>query len=103
MEIQEAFNKIVDHAKLGVKSQDHLGMCRLRGRNGSMCFVGVLVDDSIYNVNLEMAPIDSWSKLLEIDLSFVSGMRKIHDGYQPEVWKKRLQTYATENGLQFNW
>ena len=104
MEIQEAFDKIVEHAKLGIISRNGQNVCRLRGNNGSKCFIGVLIDDSKYEVNLEMAAMKELITAAGVaDGVFLRSMQLIHDNTTPHGWRSQLKEYAEQHNLQFNW
>lgn len=51
---QEIFNKVITHLRnQGVQSIGNYGRCKYRGKDGTSCALGCLIDDKYYNKSLE--------------------------------------------------
>lgn len=109
---QEAFNIIWEHAKKKEKgfgpSKCYPGekFCRLRGDNGSKCFIGVLIPDEEYEECMESDVVSfALSKrIFESDSpgrlsQFSDTIRSIHDLHETDKWEKLLRQLAHDFGL----
>ncbi len=111
MNQQEILDRVVEHAKLGVKStRNGFGRkaCAYRGDNGSKCFVGLFIPDNKYHHRLEDLGIQElfWDLGLDIGYSgrvLLTDLRSIHDCYEPTEWRIALSETARQYALQFNW
>lgn len=113
MKTQEMFDKICQHAKLGVKSigmgrlqyrgDKSIGIsaCQYRGDNGSKCFAGVFIDDCDYSQDLERCSVWQLTAMKKIpadksQVRFLNEMQGIHDGFSVEEWHGELEKYSTK-------
>lgn len=123
MNLQEAFDKIWEHAQK--KERAHMpGGCRYRTDDGRKCFAGCLIPDELYDpiieerkfscgIDRDMDPIpashqDSVNKVIEIrralginndDASYIAMLQLIHDKNDPEQWNNRLIGFAEKYHL----
>lgn len=111
---QETFDIVLAHARkqqsksmaLFTHRADY-ETCAYRGNDGKMCFVGVLIPDSEYDVSLEGEAIcvqgNAVSRLaLRLgysDIGFLRRLQGIHDCYGVEQWESRFKLLANEHDL----
>lgn len=95
----EMIDRVIKHARKGVKSVNCHGMCKYRGPHNSRCFIGALIPDERYtpcmeSVNIageharfirEAAGISEEQEILAIRL------QKIHDNYHAGLWLTQLR------------
>lgn len=101
---QEAFDIIWEHAKK--KEPGHVVIegiqrCRLRGYQGSRCFVGALISDEEYRPEMEdkvQFPSFFCSIVPDGDF-FLNELRKIHDHRMLETWERELRLVARDFNL----
>ena len=111
MNKQEIFSKIVTHLlRQNAKSMDEEEHCMYRGSNGTMCAVGCLIPDELYNEGMEgqlvgglLAENLKLQSLLNLDAvgeNLLIRCQAVHDNYAPKDWKKLLKEIAEEFDLQ---
>ena len=115
---QETFNIVAKHLLTQMEqAKDRSGCCSYRGENGLKCAVGCLIPDDKYDPYMEgQSPLTTTCMsgkkrepgsvgrlLLEQghDLSLAEALQTIHDNYDPDEWRERLQELATRRNLTF--
>jgi hypothetical protein len=108
MNKQEIFNKVSAHLlRQGEGSLLPDGGCAYRGEHGLKCAIGVLIPDELYTPEIEDKDVHGLpSGLLESlgffgedELTFLSGLQKIHDRFPPILWGTRLTAFAKVHNL----
>jgi hypothetical protein len=109
MNTQEAFTKAYIHLlSQGTKAHDPVEMqCAYRGQNGTMCAVGCLIPDDLYNK--EMEGLQVWKILnsytdikklfSDVNVEMLHQLQNIHDFSPASVWPSRLELLAGRFGL----
>ena len=111
MNKQEIFTEIVTHLlKQNAKAMDEEEHCMYRGSNGTMCAVGCLIPDELYNEKMEgdrigevLAENPKLQNFFDLDEEGEQLLRhcqSVHDGYDPEDWKKLLEGLAKDFDLK---
>jgi hypothetical protein len=89
MNRQEAFDTVVEHLfKQGRRSVNDKGFCSYRGNNGTMCAVGVLIPDELYNpaMDVDGQDIETVCKNFKVpavvknNLPLMGSLQSAHDG-----------------------
>ena len=117
MNTQEIFNKAVGGIyEQGEQSLDTYGECQYRGKNGTKCAIGMLIDDAHYALRLEGCTIRSEKirsavedsigrELMDKELHLLIDLQNIHDGanYVNEGgFKKYLLLAANHTAHKFS-
>lgn len=116
MNRQEAFDTVCDHLRTqGCRAVNIAGQCRYRGRNGTKCAIGALIDDEHYTADIESfgpsnsgvvrALTRSGITLQEGDITFLDALQGLHDTLPGEafhdVLEGRLQRLAASYRLEY--
>lgn len=103
MKRQEIFNRVYTHLlKQNQASKGSDDRCKYKSDNGLKCAIGCLIPDDIYDPKMEGMSIefiyDSYPKMKKLNLgreiSFLSGLQKIHDDFPVHLWDKQLREFA---------
>ena len=102
---QEVFDQVVTHLLTQGKRSMSLRWsgCAYRGQNHLKCAAGCLISDEEYSSDMEGY---SWVNLLDrkqvpqSHYALITRLQHIHDGIQPENWKRELDVLATEFKLR---
>lgn len=120
MNKQEIFDKVANHLRsMKGPSENESGNCMYRGLNGSMCAMGALIPDEMYDVNMENHTIEYLIEnenfslpefFSKTNMWFLDDLQYAHDSFQdrenPETtWSEwieiRLLEVAKKNGVNF--
>jgi hypothetical protein len=123
---QEIFDKVSKHLLTQMKKSMSGETCLYRGPNGLKCAIGALIPDEFYDEAMESScafpktphhqdamsraalrvgrlsgylPVAGWDKEYS---DFLDALQNIHDSFEPEQWKEKLQQFAQDKGLIFN-
>lgn len=111
---QQVFDKVYKHLiKQAVKSTVTLDVdagfdtCAYRGRGGTMCAAGCLIDDEFYDKKLEGRVVSSEevsyslnkSGVRTSDLYLVQVLQYVHDHTTPSDWSEKLYNVAKLHSL----
>jgi hypothetical protein len=97
-------------------SEDDVGSCRLRGRDGRRCAIGILIDDAHYSERLEglgisyytagqdgpllkalaMSGVDAYQSRVH---ALLQDLEEVHDGGEVEAWHDQLDQLAQRHSL----
>lgn len=81
--MQDAFDKVVRHLRTQrVQATDDFGFCRYRGREGTKCAIGALIDDEDYVQDCEarsVLDITKWYWINPKDLPLLGRLQSVHD------------------------
>ncbi len=109
MNNREIFDKVKTHLLTqNRKSYDDYKGCSYRGPNGTMCAVGCLIPDNVYNEDMEGGDVYSHNVqpyLETLGLASPSALRllrdlqNLHDSVDCEDWPARLDVIEKEYGL----
>lgn len=115
MNKQEVFNKVANHLLTQNKKSwsDEIFDCAYKNNEGLKCAIGCLISDENYYPELESCCIDSEELHKAIiksgislkiykndiyypggDLLFLYELQKIHDNFEPDVWRGKLSKFA---------
>jgi hypothetical protein len=95
--------------KIKKKFSDELvDNCRYRTDDGLMCAIGCHIADEHYSPDLEELAATSVpvrealkkSGAPDVDRIFLGSLQAIHDAYEPEEWKERLEKFAKDFELK---
>lgn len=108
---QQVFDKVALHLlKQNKRSEESAnGACLYRGPNGTMCAVGCLIPDELYDSSTEETSAhyvitgdDRLQKLFEPDVTrnfFLGKLQSIHDIEPVDWWYFYLTEFAVKQGL----
>jgi transglutaminase/protease-like cytokinesis protein 3 len=108
---QEMFNRVWQHAQKKQKSSNNeADGCLLRATKEAhcpvRCFVGVLIPDDRYNLNMESDSLGpDVANAIGVDrrdattVHFLTSLRSTHDNFPTNMWNYRLIILAEEFGL----
>lgn len=106
---QEVFDQIAYGMLRQMKvSTNKAGACVYRGKNGTKCAAGMIMDDSEAEkiTNLDLASYDYLVQLGEAPKEhseLIYNLQKIHDSVgSPWDWHNRLKKFAKKNKLEFD-
>lgn len=103
--LQWLADKVVRHlAEQGEKAMSEAGRCAYRGRGGTKCAVGCLLDDMHYDVELENRPVSHElvrealqecqviqpGMFGDLQVQLLRAFQDIHDGRPVAEWERRL-------------
>lgn len=111
---QEVFDQVAKHlltqmkksvAKRAAESaSDSKDYCMYRGFDGTKCAAGCLISDDEYKLEFEN---HNWSYLSDINYlvpkehcHLIAQLQNIHDCYEPEDWRVKLNNLAKINHLK---
>jgi hypothetical protein len=115
--IEEVFATVRSHLlSQGAISEDDFGSCRLRGRDGRRCAIGILIDDAHYSERLEGLGIGYYKAghdgpLLQalmrsgVDAydprarAMLLDLEDMHDAAETEAWSSQLDAIAHRHGV----
>ena len=109
MDRQETYDKVRDHLMNQGERSYIAGLgCRYRGPNGTMCAVGCLIPDDIYDDGCEGATVtgltDREFEAIGVagqdDIQFLRGLQRVHDESKDGDFAQGLYDFALENGLR---
>lgn len=119
--MQAVFDKVAKHLLTQNKRamKDFRGeypedRCAYRGDNGSMCAVGCLISDDLYDFSMEgrnvgevmrmlhgVRELSSVSPALGVFHAMLSALQNAHDNYEPSEWPMELAYIARMYNLSF--
>jgi hypothetical protein len=100
---QETFDMIVTHLRQqGYAAKDQHNHCAYRGKNGSKCAAGCLIEDDEYHISYE-GPLSIEDELTKVgsliaskghDIDLVTDLQRIHDYRDVDVWEVEFKVLA---------
>ena len=114
MNKQEVFNRVYKHMltqKARSLHSPHDTACAYRGRGGTMCAVGCLIDDDHFSDAWNTSAVDDpdvlsalgaslGSSVLPADLPLLMDLQQIHDIADPLDWLPALNALARIHELE---
>jgi len=111
MNNQEAFDTAVSFLfKQGCVSQDSLGMCLYRTKDGKKCAVGALIPDALYSPRIEGYTVHRlideypgiYNLFIDVDYNLLRHMQSIHDKVPINMWREKFIRLAQNYELSTN-
>ena len=107
---QEVFDQVAKHLLTQMKKSasesapDSKDYCMYRGFDGTKCAAGCLISDDEYKLefeNLNWSHLSSTNYLVPKEhCKLIKQLQNIHDCYEPEDWRVRLNNLAKNNHLK---
>lgn len=102
MNKQEIFDKVATHLLTQNKKSSTTIRCWYRSPEGLKCAIGCLIPDHLYDKSIEGCGSFNLPKTIidyiglndTSDRYFLSNLQKIHDNYEPPMWKHKLKELA---------
>jgi hypothetical protein len=102
---QEVFDQVAKHLLTQMKkSVAKKNYCMYRGFDGTKCAAGCLISDDEYKLEFEN---HNWSHLSgtkylvpEEHCYLITKLQDIHDYYEPEDWRVKLNNLAEKSNLK---
>src|SRR5688500_5828501 len=102
---QEVFDHVANHLLTQMKQSTEGGNCSYRGDNGLVCAAGCLLAEHEYQPDFEgmgwLTLVDQ-GDIPEQHASLIQRLQGVHDMYDPEQWRERLQMVSKDYNLTWN-